>query len=46
MIVDQEDRKIIIIDYELLERDKVVILQNELSPVVNDCKMGRYKHQL
>ena len=44
MIVNWEDQIIIIDEKNLLERDKLVVLKNELSPVVNDCRLGRYKH--
>ena len=28
---------------EILDKDKLVVLQNDCSPVLNDCRLGRYK---
>jgi len=44
MIVNWEDQIIIIDEKNLLERDKLVVLKNELSPAIIDCRLGRYKH--
>ena len=46
MIVNWEDQIIIIDEKNLLERDKLVVLKNELSPAIIYCRLGRYKHQL
>ena len=27
---------------ELLDKDKLVVSENDLSPVLNDCRLGRY----
>ena len=27
---------------ELLDRDKLVVSSNDLVPVMNDCRLGRY----
>ena len=31
---------------ELLDRDKLVALENNPCSVMNDCRLGRYKHEI
>ena len=43
MILVQEDLYIKSNRVELPDRDKLVVSQNEYFPVMNDCRLGRYK---
>ena len=44
MIEDLEDLKIIKSNLiKLLDKDKLVVLENEYCPVSNDCRLERYK---
>ena len=42
VIVDQEDIKSKQNWIELLDRDKLAVSQNDSSPIMNDCRLGRF----
>ena len=46
MIVDWEGIKWYKELVELLDKDKLDVYLNDFSPVWNDCRLGRYKHQI